>query len=650
MPYGWVGSILYVDLSTGRIDELDTMRYALKYLGGRGIAARIAWEILPPDVDAYDPRNPLIAMTGPLTGTLAPTSGRIVFCSVSPRVYPKPWYTHSTMGGFLGSELKYAGFDGFVVVGRSEEPVYLWIHDRDAELLSAKELWGLTVRQTVERLRKVHGPGVQVACIGPAGENLVRFAAVSHPPENASGHSGFGAVMGAKRLKAVAVKGGGGVKIADPGRFVEACKYAMRMARTGTVDAMLKIEYRHPIPSSRPVCGQSCSVNCRIGRTFFDVPRRLDGEGVIKAHQVFCIGGVWTSSQEQGGYEGGGFRVPPITGWEPGEGGVELHMLCDDLGIDLWVLLVFQPWLVRCIELGVNELRGLKLKPRDAKWFQEFLRLIAYRKGVGDVLAEDLRRAVDSMRGELPKELIELAEVLEFAYGFPAHREGRIWDPEPLPFWLVSALMYATESRDPTICTHASFLQLAELYLDDRDLFLRKLRPVAARLWGSEKVFEPSLEDKIGLTIWCQHRHVMLDCLPLCDFTFPRLLKPFKSKTEWLEAEDVYGDLDIEAKLLSMCTGLEFTTEQLEETAERIFNLERMMLVEKFGRRRDIDEAVARHFQLPCKTDGTRIGLETFRRLLDEYYRSRGWDPRTGVPTKEKLEQLGLDILSDHPL
>jgi len=201
-----------------------------------------------------------------------------------------------------------------------------------------------------------------VACIGPAGDNLVRFAAISHPPENASGHSGFRAVMGAKRLKVVAVKGGGGVKIADPEEFVKVCKYAMRMAFTGTVDAMLKTDYRHPIPSSRPVCSQSCSVNCGI---------------------------------------------------------------------------------------------------------------------------------------------------------------GRIWDPEPLPFWLVSALMYATESRDPTICTHASFLQLAELYLDDKEIFLRKLRPVAVRLWGSEKVFEPSLEDKIGLTIWCQHRHVMLDCLPLCDFTFP---------------------------------------------------------------------------------------------------------------------------------
>ena len=96
-----------------------------------------------------------------------------------------------------------------------------------------------------------------------------------------------------------------------------------------------------------PKC-QSCNVNCRIGRIFFDIPRRLDGKGIIKAYQVFYIGGVWTSGQEQGDYEGGGFRVPPITGWEPDEGGVELHILCDDLGIDLWVLLVFQPWLVRC--------------------------------------------------------------------------------------------------------------------------------------------------------------------------------------------------------------------------------------------------------------------------------------------------------------
>jgi aldehyde:ferredoxin oxidoreductase len=237
-----------------------------------------------------------------------------------------------------------------------------------------------------------------------------------------------------------------------------------------------------------------------------------------------------------------------------------------------------------------------------------------------------------------------LAEALEFAYGFPAHREGRIWDPEPLPFWIVSALMYATESRDPTICTHTSFLHLAELYLDNKEVFLSKLKPIAAKLWGSEKSIEPSFEHKAQLAIWCQHRHIILDSLPLCDFAFPRLIKPFKSREEWLAAEEIYGDLDIEAKLLSACTGIEYSTEDLEIMAERIFNLERMILVEKFGRNREIDEIVAAHFKLPCSTNGTSITIQEFEKLLTEYYQARGWHKETGKPLPETLRRLRLNV------
>ncbi|MEM2342210.1 MAG: aldehyde ferredoxin oxidoreductase N-terminal domain-containing protein [Candidatus Bathyarchaeia archaeon] len=631
MIYGWIGTILLIDLSIKNIKTIDTMKYAEEYIGGRGLAARLAWEYIPKEVDCFDPKNPLIVMTGPLTGTPAPTSGRVVFAGVSPRVYPKPWYTHSTMGGFLGSELKYAGFDGLIITGRSEKPVYIWIEDGEVEIMPAEDLWGLTVRATVEKLRHKHGRNIEVACIGPAGERLVRYAAISHPPENASGHSGFGAVMGSKNIKAIAVKGTGGINVAEPERFLAVCKHAMNLSRTGAVNYFL-----HKKESRVPICSHSCSVNCRIGTLISDFSRRFGG-GKIKNYQVFCIGNIWISPEPMAEYESGGIRVPPITGWKPEDGGVELHMLCDDLGLDLWVLLTLQPWLVRCVEVGLSSLKGLNLDPRNPLWFYHLLESIAYREGLGDILAEGLRRAADKLREEIPDELVRLAETLEFAYGFPAHREGRIWDPEPLPFWIVSALMYATESRDPTICVHTSFLHLAELYLYDKDAFMRKLKPIAIRIWGSEKAIEPSFEHKVHLTIWCQHRHIILDCLPLCDFAFPRLIKSFESEEEWLATEDVYGDLDIEANLLSTCTGIMYSTEDLETSAERIFNLERMILVEKFGRNREIDEMIAAHFQLPCSTDGTSINIQEFKRLLTEYYRVREWDEKTGKPFKRKF-------------
>lgn len=639
MQCGWVGAILLIDLSADSIKTIDTMKYAEEYIGGRGLTARLAWEHVPRGVDCFDPENPLIMMTGPLTGTPAPTSGRVIFAGVSPRVYPKPWYTHSTMGGFIGSELKYAGFDGLIITGRSEKPVYIWIKNGEANIMPAEDLWGLTVRASVEKLRHKHGRGIEVACIGPAGERLVRYAAISHPPENASGHGGFGAVMGSKKIKAIAVKGTGGVVVAEPELFLAACKHAINLSCTGAVDYFLRDE-----KPRAPVCSHSCAVNCRIGTLISDAPRRF-GDGKIENYQVFCIGNIWVSSEPMAEYEGGGLRVPPITGWRPEDGGLELHMLCDDLGLDLWVLLTLQPWLVRCVEIGINSLKGLNLNPRDPVWFRRLLESIAYRRELGDMLAEGLRRAVDRLRGELPDELFKLAETLEFAYGFPAHREGRIWDPEPLPFWIVSALMYATESRDPTICTHTSFLHLAELYLDSRDVFLRKLKPIAVKIWGSEKAIEPSFEHKVRLSIWCQHRHIILDCLPLCDFAFPRLIKPFKSREEWLAAEDVYGDLDIEAKLLSACTGIKYSTEDLEASAERIFNMERMILVEKFGRNREVDETVAAHFQLPCSTDGTYISLQRFKELLSEYYQARGWHEETGKPLPETLRRLKLYTL-----
>jgi aldehyde:ferredoxin oxidoreductase len=639
MPHGYVGKFLNISLESGEIETLNTMEYSLGYVGGRGIAAKIAWEELPEHIDAFDPENRLIIMTGPLTGTLAPTSGRTAFCSISPRVYPTPWYTHSTMGGFFGSELKYAGFDGMVIYGRAENPVYIWINNGDVKIASAKDLWGLRVRSTVSVLRKMHGEDVQIACIGPAGERLVRYSAICHPPEAASGHSGFGAVMGSKNLKAIVVKGSGSVDISDPEGFLKTCNYAMKMSYTGTADSFIRSQ-TSPIG---PICSHSCKVDCRVGRIFPDVAPQLSSEA-IKAHQTFCIGNCWANHGPYAGYEGMDIKVPQVTGWNPEDGGVELHRLCDDLGLDLWLIAVFQPWFVRCAELGIKKLGDLDLRPRDPHWFYELLIKIAFREGVGDMLAEDLRRMVDILnkRGNLPKELLRLGEELEFAYGFPAHREGRIWDPEPMPFWVMSALMYATESRDPAIGTHTSLFHLANLYLDDSESFIPKMKRVAKRLWGSEKALDPDFDHKAKIAIWCQHRHILIDSLLLCDFAFPRVIRPFKTKEEWLQTEDVYGDLDIEAKLLSACTGTALSTADLERACERIFNLERMILISKFDRDRRVDEQIEPHFELPCKTDGTRLDIQIFKELLDEYYVLRGWDVETGAPSNEKLKDLGL--------
>jgi aldehyde:ferredoxin oxidoreductase len=203
MVFGWTGKILDVNLTTGSIHTRDTLAYVPDYIGGRGMASRIAWEEIPPGTRPYDPENRIIVATGPLTGTLAPSSGRTVITGISPRTYPVPWYTHSTLGGWFGAELKYAGYDAIVLHGRAAAPVFLEIQDGVAQLIKAQSLWGRDARETQFQLEEQLGQGAHTLAIGPAGENLVRYATVQHAEENAAGSSGLGAVWGSKNLKAI---------------------------------------------------------------------------------------------------------------------------------------------------------------------------------------------------------------------------------------------------------------------------------------------------------------------------------------------------------------------------------------------------------------------------------------------------------------
>ena len=627
---GWVGQILDVDLTTGKISTRDTLAYARAYLGGRALASRIAWEEIPPGVDAYDPANRIVVATGPLTGTLAPTSGRTVMTAVSPRTYPRPWYTHSTLGGWFGAELKYAGFDAVVVHGRADRPVCLEMRDGEARLTDAQDLWGRDARQTQLALKERLGQQVQVLAIGPAGEKRVRFATVQHAEENAAGHSGFGAVWGSKNLKAIAVRGTGGVRVADPRALLREVlgagifKTSPRIGVLGSDDRKER----------RPICSQGCTFNCFVSH----YSRAADGRRVPGQ----CISAAWVGDlMKDTRYTGGGVEVPPGKNFEPGQEAV-LHELCNSLGLDLWFRLVMQPWFIRCKQLGVHEIRGHFLEPEDAAWFERFMHQLANRAGLGALFADDLRRAMDELEGELPEELIRLGRELEFDFGFPAHREGRFWDEEPLPFWVISAMMHVSATRDPTIGTHESSLLHAEFFLADPEGARHKFAKLAEKVWGRPDAFEPTFENKAPVALWSQNQHVLIDSLPLCDFAFPMLVRPLESRAEWEAADDIAGDLDLGRRLFLAVTGVDLSWADLTRAAERAFTLERMMLA-RAGRSREMEEALAPHFKLPCRADGTQIDEAGFSRLLDEYYAARGWDLELGWPLPETLRALGLE-------
>lgn len=635
MSFGWTGRLLEINLTSGETTERDILAYVDSYLGGRTLAARLAWETIPPGTDALDPENRIIMMTGPLTGTPAPTSGRAVMGSVSPRTYPFPWYTHSTLGGWFGPQLKYAGYDGLIIHGAAPTPTIIEITDRTVRLVEAGDLWGADTRVCQLRLKERYGQEAQVLCIGPAAENLIRFATVQHAEENAAGHSGFGSVWGSKRLKAIVVRGSGAVSVADPEALLrETLALGSFQPTPLSANTLPGESYRR---RREPICSQSCRFNCQVAQ----YRRTADGRRM----PAICIGPVW---RMEGGlqytaYEGGGLRVPPTPNFDMATE-THLHELCNLLGTDMWFRQVMQPWLIRCCELGVMAIRGHALAPDDPQWFEGFMRDLAARRGLGELLGEDLVRAMDILEGELPEELITLGRELEFDFGFPAHREGRFWDEEPLPFWVISAMMHASESRDPTIGSHQSSMHLPYLWLADPEVARRQYRRLAEQVWGDPEALEPTYENKAPVAIWSQDQHLLIDSLTLCDFAFPQLVKPLDGREVWQETDDILGDLDIDLRLLAAVTGRQLDRHALTQVARRGLTLERALLA-RAGRSRALEEGLASHFALPCRDDGTWVDARGYSRILDEYYAARGWDLERGWPTAETLRGLGLEDL-----
>ena len=264
----YAGAILRVDLSSGETSREETGRYSHLFVGGDGIAMKIMWDEISPGTHPFDPNNRLVFMTGPLTGTLAPTSGRFEICTKAPGVDPfMP--TRSGIGGYFGPELKFSGYDGLIVQGKAEKPSLLEIFDGRVRVVEASELWGLDAFEAQKAIGRKYGKGVRALCIGPAGENLVHFSAIISDSGYAAAKAGMGAVMGSKNLKAIVVKGSGGLKIARPEEFLSSVHEGRRLLRNhpmrdwasqGPIEGQWRFVKEHRVKYASCFC---CPVACR---------------------------------------------------------------------------------------------------------------------------------------------------------------------------------------------------------------------------------------------------------------------------------------------------------------------------------------------------------------------------------------------------
>lgn len=666
--YGYAGKILRINLTTKTTEEIPITNYVPKYVGGRSIANKIFWDEVPEGVKAFDPENKLIYMTGPTTGTGIPSGGRTVFTSISPNSLPEQ-YSWSGMGGWFGSELKFAGYDGLIIEGKAEEPTYVYIEDGNVEFLSADKIWGQYVHETQEMLEEIHGKDVKSFVIGPAGENLIRISSITTANDNAAAKSGFGAVMGSKKLKAVTVRGTGAIKPADIDHLLKLRKTMnnppMRLNPIQHMDkceagANIQLPVEGGLKQTQVSCSFGCNQHCN--RMFVDVK---SGTSFKKKNRVEkCVGIFAMDFTENCGWMpnqtfvteknhaapcktlSGDMDPPDMTDehadelfkWRPAEtvnfwkgdfdkGNVMMD-LCNQYGIDKWDVTVWLfPWFSMGQKEGVFEGIdfGMPIDVESEEFVRYILDMITYRKGYyGNLLAEGMARAIRVMGKEkfgdtiyhgrysncIPGLRLDIPISLETAWGGSFHWQGRGYQAAiDITGWLPASLELMSSPRDmQTVAHFHATWDYYEAVKDDP--YHNRLVPKQA--------------------IECENRAEVKDSITSC---------------EW-QAPDHYWP-DMECEMYEAATGYKMSLEDLEEMAERSKLLMRAIHIRNYGRDRELEvNAVYPGLTYPDSM-GLTSSWEDWNDLVDLYYEERGWDKETGWPTRECYEKVGLKYVAD---
>jgi aldehyde:ferredoxin oxidoreductase len=644
--YGWTGRILRVDLTTGEISTVNTMKYVPEFIGGLGIASRIAWEELSPGVDAFDPENMLFIMVGPLTGTLASGAGRVEVMGIAPQQRPAV-FSRSGMGGHWGAELKYAGYDGVIIQGKSEKPVYLWVHDGQVEIVDATNLWGRGTYGTTKAIRSIHGKDTKVISCGQAGELLSRIAVIQTETGNAAGQGGFGGVMGSKRLKAIAVRGTMGVKVARPKKFFDLCINA-------AIESTWPRGTRHR----------------RHDNNRTEIQRDREGNILRRRKCGFCVSpcayrmreniqatdgtSVPSVAQQCWGYMGKSPTVDPVA-----------RAITSDYGLNGWeITFGIIPWLQICKQHGlIYKIGDLDIpvpeKPieymRDAEpYSSEFINAlvhkIAFREDeLCDALADGACYAAYRLFDGTGIPFLD--HIYPRHCGQTEHWAGH-WGPGGAvywPWWLPPVLQWCIDTRDPANDSTHQWTEHVQRYMPESGpnkgpLPVEKVRAVCAKVYGNPDILDPAFtydppEIKAIPAIWHSHRGMTVDSLILCDREHTRVFS--------MESEDGAADTAMMSKLFSDCTGFDTSEKELDKAGERIWNQLRAIDVRNFGRNREIDESTLNAFMHPGKDDGVVLDRGKFLKLLDKYYELSGWDISNGYPTRAKLEELKLGDVAD---
>jgi aldehyde:ferredoxin oxidoreductase len=646
--YAWNGKIIYVDLSKGKIwKEPLSKELRENFIGGRGVNIKLLWELTKPDVDPLSSENVLIFGTGPLTGTIIPMTGRTTITTKSPATN---LYVKSSMGGHFAGELKFAGYDHIVFLGRSKEPVYLWIKDETVELRDAENLWGKDVRETDTIIKKDNGDrDIRVAAIGPAGENLVKYAAIMNSIYNAAARGGVGAVMGSKNLKAIAVRGTGKIEVSDTERLSKVTSIVIEGLRErvahfvyGTSGGIEGLNDIHTMPSFNFQSGYMKDGHLLSGPYFSEF-------GYLKAKraQVGCFGcligchlynvvenGPYTGHAVGPEYETS-FSLGFTTGVADPEVVLKANELCNIMGLDTISTGVTIGWAMESVEKGTLtkiDTDGLDLRFGNVEALVKVIPMIAYREGkIGNLLAEGTKRAAEKVGRDSWKWALSNSKGLELS-------------GVDLRIFKTRMLSYSVNPRGPDHLFHEVFPTAERV----KQITGKEISKIELEVEGHpqpEVVFEGGFGSLFGLPLdiesqivrWYEDRFAVTDALGICKFS----------------GDVIHLDAEVMSEMYSLVTGIETSPEQLLFIGRRIYTFERCFNVRE-GFDRNLDDLPWRIMHEPADWQGMPPNLkgkiaspEIVHEMQDEYYKIHGWDIKTGWPLRDILEKLSLGDVAE---
>jgi aldehyde:ferredoxin oxidoreductase len=608
--FGYAGRILLIDLSTGKttVEPLNE-EYAKKYIGGIGLGMRLYLDHSKAGVDPFSPDNPLILTTGPISGTMWPTGGNgHTFVSKSPQTFG---VGESKAHGSFGTEMKRAGYDAIIIKGKAEKQVYLWVDDDSIQLVDASALMGKSPGETEDAIREELGDYyIRVAAIGIAGEKLSRIACIINDKTRAAGRTGLGAVMGSKNLKAIAMRGTRDVAVAKTDEFMEYVKeFHERMKGPATQ------KYRAlGTPENILVHNSlSCMPTRNYRNSRFEGAEKVSGEVLNEKyvakiigcsscamrceHEVVVPEGPYKNTMTRMEYESL-WALGPYCGVDRLDAIIKAMDLCNYYGVDSISTGVIAGFAMDCYETGIltqQDTGGIDAKFGNAEAMVQLVEKIGKREGIGEVLADGVKFAAEKIGKGSDKLALHIKGVEVTGYDLRCLK--------------TAALGFAVSFRGADHNRHGAYAF---------DVKGKVNRLIAEK--GRGKLVR-DMEDVYNL----------IDSFIVCKFS----------------RGTYYKELPDMAKLYTLVTGYEITPEELKKAGERIQNVARLFNIrEGLGRKDDNLPYKVMHEPIPDEgpSKGAFVTQAELDLLLDDYYESRGWT-KEGIPTKEKLKELGMEEL-----